>query len=78
MVKKLDVMWNGANAATILDGDLMDPVGVDNEQGGMRSSWDFTVHTGMVELYFEADGFERNLHESRTYPFLQRVRLSHK
>ena len=56
----------------------MDPVGVDDEQGGMRSSWDFAVHTGMVELYFEANGFERNLHKSRTHPFLQGVRLSYK
>jgi len=76
--KELNVMWNGASAATILDGDLMDPVGVDDEQGGVRSSWDFAVHTGVVELYFEADGFERHLHESRTRPFLQRVRLSYK
>ena len=30
-VKKLNVKWNGASAATILDGDLMNSVGVDDK-----------------------------------------------
>ena len=31
MAKKLNVKWNGASAATILDGDLMNSVGVDHK-----------------------------------------------
>ena len=35
MEKKLDVRWNGVRTATILDSNLMNPIGVDNEQGSM-------------------------------------------
>ena len=31
MAKKLNMGWNGARAATILNGDFMDSIGVDDK-----------------------------------------------
>jgi hypothetical protein len=50
--KKLNMGWKGPSAVTILDGDLMDSVGVDDE---MRDAQVVTMHTGVVQLDLKAD-----------------------
>ena len=58
--KKLDVGRNSARAVTVLDGHFMNPICVYDEEGGMTGDGIFAKHTAVVELDFQAKGFERN------------------
>jgi len=51
---------DGARAAAVLDGHFMNPICVDDKEGGVAGDGAFAKHTCMVELNFQAKGFEGN------------------
>jgi hypothetical protein len=58
--KELDMLFDGARAAAVLDGHFMNPICVDDEEGGVAGDGTFAKHTCMVELNFKAKGFQGN------------------
>ena len=51
----------------------MNAIGMEDKEGGVTQNWIFTNMTGVVELHFEADFFQRDLNKFRACPFLKNV-----
>ena len=61
--KELDMLFDGARAAAVLDGHFVNPICVDDEEGGVARDGAFAKHACMVELNFQAQGFEGNFNK---------------
>lgn len=66
-------MWDEAITAAVVDGDVVDAVGVEYAKIGMGGDRVSATHTGVVELDTKADGLEGGLHEVSPSPHLRQV-----
>jgi hypothetical protein len=53
------MLGNRVTATAILQRNLMDAIGVDDNQRGFARYGILAIHAGMVELNFEAKGLQR-------------------
>ena len=49
------MVCNSAQTPTVLDGNVMEPIGVNDEEVGMTHNRAFTKHAGVIELNFQAN-----------------------
>jgi hypothetical protein len=58
VAKELNVGCDSTRAAAVLDRHFVNPVCVQDEEGGVAGDGVFAKHAGVVELDFQAEGFE--------------------
>jgi len=70
--EELDVVREGTAATTILECNFVNPICVNNSQGGVAWKRVFTIHSAVVQLNFKTEGLQRHLVEKSSIPFLIR------